>query len=86
MTDEMVLVTMRLADMSKMHPHQIERVCSKCSEAVGVYPTGQRALKKHRKMKIICSVCTTYKPGDKAMPAGPIDKIIQEMHDSVRRQ
>jgi hypothetical protein len=58
----------------------------KCGEAVGVYPSGQRALKANPGMAIICTVCAKPQPGDEGQPAGSWDEIKQELRDSVRRQ
>src|ERR1700735_3975091 len=52
------LVTMRLADMRRMHPAQDDtHVCAECGHPVGIYPSGQRALRQWPEMKVICSVC-----------------------------
>jgi hypothetical protein len=91
MSDEpMALVCMRLSDMHVMHPDQSWELCSKCQHTVGVYPTGQRALAKYPNMKIICQRCTSMEvqPGGdivsvEAIPAGSIEEIIQEKHESV---
>jgi hypothetical protein len=84
---DIALVAMRLKDMWKMHPDQDNsRVCSRCGETVGVYPTGQRALEANPGAKIICAVCANPQPGDKSQPAGSWDEIKREMRDSMRRQ
>jgi hypothetical protein len=52
------LIVMRLADMTRVHPHQDEsRVCSRCGERVGIYPSGQRALAAVPDLEIVCHVC-----------------------------
>jgi formylmethanofuran dehydrogenase subunit E len=65
---EYELFCMRLSHMFRVHPQQIEDKCSKCGEIVGVYPSGQCMLKKHKgHIKIICNVCagTTAVIGDR---------------------
>ena len=53
-----VLVAMRLKDMFSVHPRQDNsRFCSKCGERVGLYPSGQNALRNNPSMPIICAVC-----------------------------
>lgn len=85
---EPLLICTRLKDMWKVHPDQVASRCSKCGETVGVYPSGQSALKQHPKMAIVCAVCAAkdIRPGDEAEPAGSWDEVAQEMRDSVRRQ
>lgn len=51
------LICMRRADMKYTHPDQVARLCSECGEEVGVYPSGQEAMKKYPKMAVICHVC-----------------------------
>jgi hypothetical protein len=86
MTD-IVLVAMRLKDMWKVHPDQdSSRVCSKCGEAVGIYPSGQNELAHRPDMKIICLPCSNPQPGDDVLSAGTLGEIKRELRDSVRRQ
>jgi hypothetical protein len=86
MSDDIALVTMRLKDMWKVHPDQDNsRVCSKCGQPVGVYPSGQRVLQENPQAKIICNVCVDHKPGDENYPAGPISDIMREISESQRR-
>lgn len=79
------LICNRLADMTKMHPEQIVRLCHKCNQQVGVYPSGQRALKLFPRMKITCVTCIEMTPRElveDAFPAGSADEIIQETRES----
>lgn len=81
------LICTRIADMFVMHPEQIERQCHKCGHAVGVYPTGQRAMANYPKMKITCSVCMQMTPLElvtETFPAGSMEEIIREKHESKR--
>jgi hypothetical protein len=53
-----ILVVMRLADMTRVHPAQDNsRVCSRCGERVGLYPSGQRVLRARPQTQIVCHVC-----------------------------
>jgi hypothetical protein len=79
------LVTMRLADMARRHPAQDDtHVCSTCGHAVGIYPSGQRALREHPDMKIICQVCACALPPEAidALPAAGFDTIMAEKRAS----
>lgn len=81
------LICMRLADMAVVHPAQDNsRVCSKCGERVGIYPSGQKAIKANPGIEIVCSRCAFADP--KAFKAehrlaGPIAEIRQEAKESV---
>jgi hypothetical protein len=48
---------MRLAGMHFKHPDQITRVCERCGQDVGVYPSGQEVLAEYPGAEIICDVC-----------------------------
>jgi hypothetical protein len=82
---EIALVVMRLKDMWKMHPDQVEATCSKCDAGVGVYPSGQRVLQANPQAKIICAPCAKPKTGDERRPAGSWDEIKREIAESYRR-
>lgn len=80
---EIVLVAMRLAEMTRMHPRQSnEHQCSKCGERVGIYPSGQAAIADNPRIKIICSRCAEAEPVAENEPAGSWDEIAQEAKDS----
>ena len=52
------LIVMRLADMHRVHPEQDDsRVCSRCGEQVGIYPSGQDVLRRNPTVQIVCSHC-----------------------------
>jgi hypothetical protein len=79
------LVTMRLEDMARMHPAQDDtHVCSTCGQRVGIYPSGQRALRQWPKMRVICQVCACARPAELIdnMPAADFDTIMQERRES----
>jgi hypothetical protein len=79
------LVAMRLADMTKWHPAQDNsRVCGKCGQPVGVYPSGQRILRLHPDVAIVCQVCVSKdKTPAECLPAAPMAEIAQESRDSI---
>jgi len=85
MMSEAKLVVMRLVDMARVHPDQDNsRACSECGQMVGIYPSGQRALREHPEMTIICARCAAFehRPSDIDLPAGSMDEIIEEMRMS----
>lgn len=80
------LVVMRLADMHKAHPAQDNtRVCGRCGEPVGIYPSGQRALRQYPGLAIICLECSvSERPVDlKVVPAASAAEVVQEARESV---
>ena len=80
------LVCMRLVDMHKVHPEQVTRACALCGEKVGVYPSGQKALRlTPGPIEVVCQVCAGKKhdKSDTVEPAGPVDEILQEIRDST---
>lgn len=86
MSASAMLVCTRLADMHKVHPSQDNsHVCSQCGQRVGVYPSGQRAIKGQPDIAIWCAQCAAAEidPDDKVNPAGSILEIIKEIEDSV---
>ena len=46
---------MRLTDMHRVHPDMVARICSRCTETCGVYPSGQRLLAERPEAKIVCN-------------------------------
>jgi hypothetical protein len=79
------LVTMRLADMSRMHPAQDDNhVCAECGHPVGIYPSGQEALRKWPQMKVICAVCAMKRPSGEIenIAAAELAVIMQEHSES----
>lgn len=74
-----MLICMRLTEMHRVHPDQIEDKCSKCGETVGIYPSGQRVLKEVKNIAIFCNHCAnpdyaTLAPGAES-----------ESYESIRR-
>lgn len=76
----MILVVMRLADMHRVHPRQIERPCSKCGEVCAIYPSGQAVLHRDSATEIVCSVCqgnvdrAVLAPGAELEPFESVDR------------
>ena len=66
-TDRPILIVMRLADMAVVHPEQITGSCARCSEVVGIYPSGQKVMRQYPDVEIVCEKC--QQPGHRAMLA-----------------
>jgi hypothetical protein len=80
-----MLVCNRLTDMTRMHPQQDDtHRCGKCDHPVGIYPSGQKALKRWPKIAIRCVRCAMIDTtkADINLPAASLEEIIQEAHDS----
>jgi hypothetical protein len=75
------LVAMRLNQMHYKHPNQNNsKRCNLCGARVGIYPSGQQAMKKDPTMEIICNMCAqdTDKLGYMNRPApGAIQEAIE---------
>jgi hypothetical protein len=83
MTQNIGLVCMRLADMHRIHPSQDNsHVCSDCGQRVGLYPSGQKAVRDNPGITIVCHVCAINDEADEVLSAAPLDEIAQEMRDS----
>jgi hypothetical protein len=81
-TQPATLAVMRLADMHKVHPQQDNtRVCSGCGETVGIYPSGQRALRDTPGLRIVCNVCAWNLPP--ATVSKPAPGALEEIGQSV---
>ena len=81
------LVTMRIADMTRMHPAQDDtHVCAECGAPVGIYPSGLRALRKWPRMKVICVHCAMERPAEliENMAAADFETLMQERADSIK--
>lgn len=60
MSKQILLTVVRLADMRRVHPQQIESKCERCGHVVGIYPSGQLMLDVYRdNIEVVCSVCHT---------------------------
>jgi hypothetical protein len=80
MTD---LIAMRLAEMQRVHPQQDNsHVCSKCFAQVGIYPSGQRVMRTHPDVRIICSHCTEtydYKMLARSLAPGAENEVFESV-------
>jgi hypothetical protein len=61
------LIVVRLADMRRVHPDQIEGRCRTCGHAVAIFPSGQEILRRYPDVELVCQVCRS--PGSHAMLA-----------------
>lgn len=59
-----LLIAMRLADMRRVHPEQVVGRCADCGHEVGIYPSGQNALKTYPGMRVVCQIC--HPPGTRS--------------------
>jgi hypothetical protein len=58
--DPPVLIVMRLAEMWRVHPDQIEDVCCRCKHVVGIFPSGQAVINHYDgDVEIVCSHCAS---------------------------
>jgi hypothetical protein len=67
------LIVMRLTDMVFVHPEQITAQCSRCGEAVGVYPSGQQVMRELPGIELICQVCKTPGADAKLAPGAEFE-------------
>lgn len=76
-----MLIVMRLVDMHRVHPQQITGKCERCGEVVGIYPSGQSAMKQYPDIEIVCQVCN---PPDGSQELAPGAE--QEPFESVNKK
>lgn len=64
---EKILICMRLDNMRRVHPQQVEDRCRRCGEVIGIYPSGQLAIKMAAEagdtMVLECEVCSAKMGG-----------------------
>jgi hypothetical protein len=64
------LIVMRLADMERVHPQQDNsHKCGRCQQQLGMYPSGQAALRANPSMEVVCQVCGLSDKFDIVRPA-----------------
>jgi hypothetical protein len=83
------LLVMRLADMHRVHPEQDNsRVCACCGEQVGIFPSGQRALRFAPTLKIVCNVCAERQPRPvvRISAPGALDEARESVPKDKQRQ
>ncbi len=56
-TGRPTLIVMRLANMSRVHPRQIKATCERCGHTVGIYPSGQEAIRRYPIIELVCDHC-----------------------------
>jgi hypothetical protein len=76
------LIVMRLAEMGRVHPKQIERKCDGCGEVCGIYPSGQAAIRREPDIEVVCNHC--HPIADDPVRLAPGAGI--EPFESVRRR
>lgn len=55
---QVVLLVMCADDMHVAHPEtDFSRTCPDCGEQVGIYPSGQQVLRRHKNVKLVCNRC-----------------------------
>jgi hypothetical protein len=69
----MELIVMRLADMKRVHPEQITGTCHGCGHVVGIYPSGQEAMKQCPGIRLTCQVCKMPGPDAALAPGADIE-------------
>lgn len=83
MSERPMLVVMRLASMYKVHPRtDFSHNCERCKKAVGIYPSGQQAMRDHPGIEIVCHVCAEQDRGAIIL-AEPLPGVEQERRESV---
>jgi hypothetical protein len=75
-----VLITVRLAEMKRVHPQQITGECERCHHQVGIYPSGQRIMREFPGIEVLCAQCAPH-VGVSMLAPGALD----EPKESVRR-
>jgi hypothetical protein len=83
-----VLICMRHADMARVHPGQDNtRFCSHCGARVGIYPSGQRALKRDSTLRIVCQVCAeTLPPAPSVLAPGALTEPFESVLNPRKMQ
>lgn len=77
-----VLICMRLRNMHRRHPAQVEGVCAICGYKVGIYPASQAALKRMPDLVIQCIDCTPANPAEMTPTARTLSEFIGEISQS----
>lgn len=67
------LTVMRLADMKRVHPKQIEATCARCGHVVAVYPSGQQIMKQYPTVVLVCQVCKEPGPDAELAPGAELE-------------
>lgn len=83
MNDHSMLVVMRVARMTKIHPKTgFKHECARCRELVGIFPSGQRLLQEQPNVEIVCDLCAGNTTA--VMLSGtPLPGVRQEAREAV---
>lgn len=55
---DVMLIAMRVVNMHRTHPRaNYSHTCARCRAPVGIYPSGQKALRDNPGIEIVCEVC-----------------------------
>lgn len=69
-----VLAVMRASDMYVAHPDtDYSHVCSRCGKEVGIYPSGQRVLREHTSVILMCTRCAPQSGGWRLAPGATVE-------------
>lgn len=79
-----VLVVMRLAEMRRVHPRQIESVCDGCGAKVGIFPSGQRIIAADPRTRVLCSHCSDPATATGLAP-GALDEPTETIDNPARK-
>jgi hypothetical protein len=73
------LVAMREAEMAVVHPDMdTSHQCGRCGVTVGLFPSGQRVLRKYGRVDIVCQNCMTADEREEATPAPGMEAEVLE--------
>jgi nitrate/TMAO reductase-like tetraheme cytochrome c subunit len=80
-----VLYVMHLQDMHNVHPQQDNsQFCDRCHERVGIYPSGQKAIKEYGRenVEVVCSRCEMP---DMSTPApGALEEVAESIPNPAK--
>jgi len=77
-----VLAAMRVAEFSYAHPNaDYTHVCARCGHEVVLYPSGQKVMREHTSVIVLCNRCAPHSGGWPLAPGAA-----QEPLQSTRRR
>jgi hypothetical protein len=84
MSESPLLFVMRVDLMTRVHPQaDFSHVCARCGERVGIYPSGQKILRKYPKAEIVCNVCALGVARDEILLIERLPGAEREARESV---
>jgi DNA-directed RNA polymerase subunit RPC12/RpoP len=84
MTERPMLIVVRVDHMWRAHPQtDFTRVCARCGERVGIYPSGQQFIRDHLDTEIVCDVCVLRIAQDEILITEPLPGVVREACESV---